>query len=129
MSAFLSDEWLAEAGERLAAVPAIDGVDGVVQAVITGGPHGKVQVYVDVRSARVAEVVAGRHSQPGCTVTVSYDDAVALMSREVSVEVAFMQGRTKVEGDHRLWLLDLLPARRADAHREALAALWSGTEA
>lgn len=127
MTAFLSDEWLNEAQVSLADLRTIEGADGVVQYVISGAPDGKVQVHVDVRSGRVTGIAAGKHPDPDCTVTLAYTDAVALFAGELTPEVAFMSGRAKVEGDHRVWLLDLRPVRGSDELAVALASLRQTT--
>jgi putative sterol carrier protein len=127
MSAFLSGEWLTEARLALADLPEIDGVNAIVQYTITGAPDGKVQVHVVVRSGRVASIEAGRHDEPDCTVSLAYPEAVALFSGDVTPEVAFMSGRAKVEGDHRVWLLDLRAVRAGEAMAAALASLRKTT--
>ena len=120
MSGFLTDEWITEAHALLADLPVQKGVDGVVQFAVTGGPDGKIQLHVEIESGRVNTIATGKHAEPGCTVTLTHVDALDLLNGELSAEVAFMTGQAKVEGDHRVWLLDLLPFRR---HAEVTAAI------
>jgi putative sterol carrier protein len=123
VNAFLTEGWLEEAAAALAVLPDRPGVDADVQYVVSGAPGGKVQVRAAVRSGRITELAVGRHDDPDCTVTLSYADAVALFLGELGPEVAFMSGRVKVEGDHRVWLLDMRPMRGDDAMGAALSAL------
>ena len=127
MSAFLSDEWLTEARVALADLPSIDGADGVVQYTVSGAPEGKVQVHVVVRSGRVTSIEPGKHREPDCIVSLAHPEAVALFSGELTPDVAFMSGRVKVEGDHRVWLLDLRPVRASEQFGAALASLRKTT--
>jgi putative sterol carrier protein len=123
VNAFLTEDWLEEATAALAVLPDRPGVDADVQYVVSGAPGGKVQVRAAVRSGRITELAVGRHDDPDCTVTLSYADAVALFLGELGPEVAFMSGRVKIEGDHRIWLLDMRPMRGDDAMGAALSAL------
>lgn len=127
MSAFLSEEWLLEVEDALADLPEIEGVDGIVQYVVSGAPDGRVQFHAEARSGQLVAIGPGKHPGPQCTVTLTYEDAVALFEQGLSAEVAFMSGRAKVEGDHRVWLLDLRPLRRSDQVGEALGALRETT--
>ena len=127
MSAFLSDEWLTEARVALAGLPKIDGADAIVQYTVSGTPEGKVQAHVVVKSGRVTSIEAGKHSEPDCIVSLAYPEAVALFSGDLTPEVAFMSGRAKVEGDHRVWLLDLRPVRTGEQMGAALASLRKTT--
>lgn len=123
MNAFLTDEWLEEAAAALAVLPEHPGIDADVQYVVSGAPAGKVQVRAEVRSGRITDLAVGKHDDPGCTVSMSYAEAVALFLGELGPEVAFMSGRVKVEGDHRIWLLDMRPMRGDGAMGAALTAL------
>ena len=127
MSAFLSDEWLIEARAALADLPEVDGADAVVQYTISGTPEGKVRAHVVVDSGRVTNIEAGKHREPDCTVSFNYPEAVALFHGDLTPDVAFMSGRAKVEGDHRVWLLDLRSVRASEQMGEALDALRETT--
>jgi hypothetical protein len=123
VTAFLTEDWLEEAAAAFAVLPDRPGVDADVQYVVSGAPGGKVQVRAAVRSGRITELAVGKHDDPDCTVTLSYADAVALFLGELGPEVAFMSGQVKIEGDHRVWLLDIRPMRGDDAMGAALSAL------
>jgi hypothetical protein len=123
VSAFLTEDWLEEAATAFAVLPDRPGIDADVQYVVSGAPGGKVQVRAAVRSGRITELAVGKHDDPDCTVTLSYADAVALFLGELGPEVGFMSGRVKIDGDHRVWLLDMRPIRADDAMGAALTAL------
>lgn len=127
MNAFLTEDWLEEAAAALGALAERPGIDADVQYVVSGAPGGKVQVRMEMRSGRITGLAVGKHDDPGCTVTLSYADAVALFAGDLRPEVAFMTGRVKVEGDHRIWLLDLRPVRGDDETGAALAGLRETT--
>jgi predicted lipid carrier protein YhbT len=100
MTAFLTDEWFAAVQAHAAALPEVPGASLTMQHVVSGSPAGKVQCVVDVRDGRVVEVRAGKRADAGCTITWTYDDARALLQGEDDLDVAFMQGRLKVDGDY-----------------------------
>jgi putative sterol carrier protein len=123
VTAFLTEDWLEEAAAAFAVLPDRPGIDADVQYVISGAPGGKVQVCAAVRSGRITELAVGKHDDPDCTVTLSYADAVALFLGELGPEVAYMSGRVKIDGDHRIWVLDMRPIRGDGAVGAALSAL------
>ena len=106
---FLSEEWVAEFATAGSALPERPGVDGVVRFVVTGTPHGKVQLLVTVAGGRLAEVLATRDGEAEATVTWKYPDAVAQFRGELDPDVAFMTGRCKVEDAYARYVFDLRP--------------------
>jgi putative sterol carrier protein len=113
MAEFLSPAWL----EAMAAAAArsegvADGLDLVIQQVVTGGPEGDVAWCVTIREGTV-RVAAGRSDEPSITFTQDAGTAADIQSGEQSAQAAFMTGRLRLGGDVRL-LLD---------HQAALATL------
>ena len=104
---FLSPEWLAFVRERAdAALVVQPGCSLVMQHVVTGGPEGKAQYGAEVRDGRLVWLEPGKRSDASCTVTWTYADAVAALAG-ADLDVAFMRGSLKLDGDYRTFLLDL----------------------
>jgi putative sterol carrier protein len=72
--------------ERLAAL------DGVMRAVVTGGPTGDWSTAFKFGPGEIP-------AEPTTTLSIHYDDAVALARREISPLEAFLAGRISVAGD------------------------------
>jgi putative sterol carrier protein len=128
MAAFLTDEWFAMVAEEAAALPSVAGADLVMQHVISGSPHGKVQAVLEVHDGRVAEVRAGKRADASCTVTWTYADALAALRGDTTLDVAFMRGDLKVEGDYSTFLLGLRPVFASEAGAKVLAAVRAQTD-
>jgi hypothetical protein len=130
MVTFLSEEWAELCRELFAGLPARPGVSARVAHVITGTPHGVVDVGLVVEDGRVVSVATGRtaeaDSDAHLTITTTHADARRLAAGELDASVAVMQGRAKVAGDVGK-LLALLPLTRTPQYRSALAALHERT--
>ncbi len=118
---FLSEGWLAELAERGASLPAVDGVDMVVQHEIAGAPAGKVRFWLVWRDGRLHQAELGKHRDPDVLIQAKAADAMRMLRGELSADVGFMQGRLKVDGDYRKFMLDLRDWRTSEEQQ----ALWS----
>ena len=114
---FLSDAWLAALAERGAALPACEGVDLIVQHEITGAPDGKVRFVIEWRQGQIARAEPGKADAPDCIVAAKAADAVRVLNGALAPEVAWMQGRLKIDGDYRAMLIDLDGWRRSEPYR------------
>ena len=108
MPAFLTDEWFA-------AVHA-DGValdDVTIDVTVLGAPGADVRCAVTVQNGTLSAAAAasGALGAPGAEVslTLRYDDVVAVLHGTLSPSVTFMQGTMKTAGDPGR-LLDVLAA-------------------
>ena len=124
---FLSDEWLAFVREQAQALPERPGVSLVMQHVVTGSPAGKVQCRAEVRDGRLVELDVGKRADATCTITWAYEDALAAL-RGADLDVAFMRGRLKIDGDHRAFLLDLRPVFAGPEGAALVAAMRAATD-
>ena len=133
----LSDEWMAAVSSALAGLPASeieapsDGAAGVgrvvVQTVVNGSPSGAAAFCAVVEDEGPVTLTSGRHPRPDVTLTWPYSDFEAHWFGELSLEVAYMRGQVKVEGDHALVFDALRPIRSAARCLPALAALRTRT--
>jgi hypothetical protein len=123
----LSDEWLALVQEQAAALPEQPGLSLVMQHVVSGSPSGKVQCGVEVRDGRLVACAIGKRTDAGCTVTWTYADAMAAL-RGADLDVAFMRGDLKVDGDYRRFLLDLRQIFATAEGAAFLAAVRAATD-
>ena len=97
---FLSKEWAdavtaaLNSSEEFAA--AASSHSARVQQIVTGGAETRYYFTVDAGSARIG---LGEVEGAEATITQSYDTAVAISTRELSPQQAFMQGKLKVTGN------------------------------
>jgi len=102
----------------LAALDSAGDVDAVVQYAVSANPEGKVTFHAVIEAGVVIELVAGKATDPIAKISCSFDTFEALVAGDKSTDAAFMDGSIKVEGNHKIWLLDLRSVRAS-----ALAAL------
>jgi len=119
------EEWMIAAAIVLAELPVLDGVDAVIDYVISGSPAGKATIGVTVEGGRVISMVPGKSAAPDVVVSMNYDAAVKLLTGEMTSDAGFMNGALKVEGAHERWMLDLRAVRLAAI--EALASVMADT--
>lgn len=129
----LTDEWMAAVSSALAGLPASgtaapsDAAAGVgrivVQTVVNGSPAGAAAFCAVVEDGGPVVLASGRHPRPDVSLTWSYPDFEAHWYGELSLEVAYMRGQVKVEGDHALVFDALRPIRSAARRLPALTAL------
>jgi putative sterol carrier protein len=77
------------------------GLNHVFQFDVTGDTGG--QWYVDA-SGDEPKIVQGTHDNPGCTLTMSDEDLLAILEGKLNSQMAFMMGKLKVSGDMSLAL-------------------------
>ncbi len=118
---FLSDDWLAALAERGAALPETPGVDLVVAHEIAGAPDGKVRFVIEWRNGRIERAEAGKAPDADCVVQAKAPDARRVLAGDIAPEVAWMQGRLKIDGAYRSMLIDLREWRHSEPYR----ALWA----
>lgn len=123
----LSDEWLAFVSEQAAALPRSDGASLIMQHVVSGSPSGKVQCWVELRDGELVDLAVGKRADATCTITWTYEDALAAL-RGADLDVAFMRGRLKLDGDYRSFMYDLRPVFASPEGQALLAAVRSVTE-
>lgn len=128
----LTDEWLAAVGAALAGLSGAgtgqaDAGAGagrvVVQTVVNGSPFGTVAFCAVIEDGGSVALAPGRRPEPDVVLTWPYPDFEAHWFGELSLEVAYMRGQVKIEGDHALVFDDLRPIRSAARRLPALAAL------
>lgn len=126
----LTDEWLAAVGAALAGLSGAgtgeaDAGAGrvVVQTVVNGSPFGTVAFCAVIEDGGSVVLAPGRRPEPDVVLTWPYLDFEAHWFGELSLEVAYMRGQVKIEGDHALVFDDLRPIRSAARRLPALAAL------
>ncbi len=117
----LGEVWLQAAAQALGGVHAPDAPDGAAQFTVSGSPQGAVSFYVTVSGGGVS-LSAGRHPRPDVVLGWTYPDLLAVLRGELPLEVAYMSGSLKLEGDRVLLFDGWRSLRRSAAVCEALAA-------
>ncbi len=118
---FLSEGWLAHLAQKGAELPEVAGAALVVQQGISGAPEGSVRFFLEWRSGRLAAAELGKHADPDVVVQAKAPEAMQLLEGRMDPDVAYMQGRLKVDGDYRRLLVDLRSWRASAPYR----ALWA----
>ncbi len=102
MPRYLSPEWLEAAQRAIDASDALreaaNGLDMVVQHVVTGGADGAVTYHVRVNSNGVT-IRGGEAPDPTVVFTEDYTTAAAIGRGDLSAQGAFINGRIRVHGD------------------------------
>ena len=101
MVKYLSDEWMEQAAAALESADVPDDAQMVVQYEVSGGGNGKVRYVLKVEHG-TATIVPGKQADAPVTFSLDYDTAVAVVTGELSAQVAFMQGKMKLAGDVRV---------------------------
>jgi hypothetical protein len=117
VSTWLSAEWFDESRPLWSELPFGGDVSARLQCEISGGPEGSVSCYWVLEGGRVVDSALGVIDAPDVTLTLTWDDALAVHRGELNPNVAFMRGRMKVAGSMAV-MLDLLPAAATDAYRD-----------
>jgi len=113
VAALLDDEWMDAARNLLGRLPVEGGINASVQYTVTGMPDGKVVLGLSVVDGRFDVLDVGRVSKPSCKISLSIETATEILDGSLDVDVAYMRGALKVEGDHALWLVAMRPWRQA----------------
>ena len=117
----LGEGWLESVASALSAVHAPDAPDGAVQFTVSGSPSGATAFHAVVASGRVS-VSAGRYRSPDVVLAWTYGDWLAALRGDLSLEVAYMSGSLKLEGDQVLLFDGWRSLWRSPELREVLAA-------
>ncbi len=104
MARFLSDAWLADMAEALAAAPRPNGIGAddhlFIQHTVTGGPDGDRTWHLELGGGRAA-VHPGPPARPDVWCTQDHDTAVGVASGRLGAPMAVLTGRLRVGGDLR----------------------------
>lgn len=117
MSKWLSDEWFTETRALWSAQPLSPELSARMQYEITGGPDGGFSYHWVLENGRLVDSGGGAIASPDVTVTLTWDDALAVHRGELDPNVAFMQGRMKVAGSMAV-MMALLPATNTQQYRD-----------
>lgn len=127
MVAYLSDEWLEQAGRALAGSTELAertaDLDLAITYEVTGAPGGKV-VYTVSFDHGATTVRAGLADAP-VSFVLDYDTAAEIARGDVAAQAAFMQGRLKLVGDVNVLIRD---GAVLDGVTDALGDLRANTE-
>jgi putative sterol carrier protein len=117
VSTWLSAEWFDETRSLWSELPLGNDVSARLQCEISGGPEGNFSCYWVVEEGRVVDSAPGVIDAPDVTLTLTWDDALALHRGDLDPNVAFMRGRMKVAGSMAA-MIALLPATTTAAYRD-----------
>ena len=115
---FLSDRWFATVLEAAQGLPEMQGMSAAVNFELQGGKvsaeepvskqrPGKQHCHAVLRDGKLEELAAGKAAESDCAVSCKLSEALAIVRGEDDAEVAYMQGRLKLEGDYGFLLFGL----------------------
>ena len=106
-SIWLTEEWFTAAAAQGSGIAGPPTLSASFLVEIGGGTEGDRIAHVVFDGGRLVEIGSGSVASPDVTLTLTDVDARAVLSGELDLAVAFMQGRMKVAGAMAP-LLDLL---------------------
>jgi putative sterol carrier protein len=124
---WLSAEWFSQVRALTVGQPDRPGLTARIQYEITGGPDGDAAYYWVLDDGKLLDSAAGTIESPDVTVTMVWDDAVAVHKGELDPNVAFMQGRMKVAGSMGV-MMALLPATNTPEYQDLRRRIAAITE-
>lgn len=127
MAKYLTQEWLDQGRELARDQPERAGASARIQYVVSGGPDGDVKYSSVLENGKLLENELGVISDADFTMTVGYDDSVAIAKGELDANAAFMQGKIKVTGNMGK-LMMLLPLTSSPEYQELGEQLRAVTE-
>jgi putative sterol carrier protein len=80
------------------------GLSAKIQFEMSGGPDGNAAYHSELEDGRLISIGGGPVAGADVTLSMSWDDAVAMHQGALDPSVAFMQGRMKVAGSMEIVL-------------------------
>jgi putative sterol carrier protein len=117
MTRWLSTEWFDETRAVVSGQLVCPGLSATIQFEISGGPDGNASYHWVLEDGRLDSIGEGPMTGADVTLSMSWDDAVAMHQGVLDPSVAFMQGRMKVAGSMEV-VLTLLPVTATAAFGE-----------
>lgn len=108
MTKWLSTEWFDQTRAMAADQPERPGLSARIQYEIAGGPDGDVSYFWILEDGRLRSSAPGTIDGPDVTLTMPWNEAVAMHKGELDPNVAFMRGTMKVAGSMGV-MMALLP--------------------
>ena len=124
---WLSEEWFDETRATGAGLLGHGGLSARIQFEITGGPDGDVSYHRVFEDGLMVSSARGAVDAPDVTLTMVWDDAVAMQRGDLDPNVAFMQGRMKVVGSMGV-MMTLLPVTKTPEYQDLRRRIVSVTE-
>ena len=82
--------------KALATPGKVAGFNAVYQFIVTGDDGGTWSIRLKDDKA---EIIKGPVDDAQCTLTVTSEDWLAILSGDLNAQMAFMSGKLKIEGD------------------------------
>ena len=127
MTKWLTQEWFDETRAMGADQPGQTGLSARIQFEVTGGPDGDVSYHWVLEDGCLVASAGGAVGSPDVTLTMVWDDAVAVQRGDLDPNVAFMQGRMKVAGSMGV-MMALLPVTNTPEYQDLRRRIASVTE-
>lgn len=128
MAKYLSQEWHDQTRKLAESQPERPGASARMQYVVNGAPDDEtVKYFWLLDNGKLLESGLGELDDAEITLTLSYDDSVAIQKGELDANAAFMQGRVKVTGNMAK-LMSLLPITNSPEYKQLQVEIREITE-
>jgi putative sterol carrier protein len=104
MTRWLSTEWFDETRAVVSDQLGCPDLSAKVQLEMSGGPDGSTSYHWVLEDGRLISIGGGTVTGADVTLSMNWDDAVAMHQGTLDPSVAFMQGRMKVVGSMEIVL-------------------------
>ncbi len=125
---FVSEPWINELARLGAQLPEVDGATMTVQHEIAGAPDGKVRFFIEWANGRLITAELGKIKEPDVVIAAKAPEALRILGGDLNPDVAYMQGRLKVDGDYRRFLIDLRDWRTSEPYQALVASMADFTD-
>jgi putative sterol carrier protein len=113
---WLSEAWFALVRPELDGIEGPPSLTGTVRLDVTGGAGGDVAGHLEFAGGHLVDAGPGPSDRADAVLSVSEEDAEAILAGRLDPSVAFMRGRLKVSGAMGP-VIDLLALSATDGAR------------
>lgn len=106
MASIGTSEWVEACLSTAAEMDLGDGPSLTVQFEVAGSPDGKLRWWVTLAGGTPTAADTGKADAPDVTVEAKWPDFERVLRGELAADLAFMQGRLKVDGAYETFIFE-----------------------
>lgn len=127
MTDFLTEEWFDAALGAAADLPKSDGHNAIINFEVAGAPSGKLRAAAVLTDGQLSSFSIGKSKEATCDITISAENAQAVLLGDMDPAVGYMRGDIKLGGAYELVLFDLQPMLATEGWSAFVASLVNAT--